>query len=67
MGIFSWLFGSTRANRERPRASAARKLSPGMPMQGVGAELAAEPERGETEESLERAATRDKREQQERG
>jgi hypothetical protein len=54
---FSRLFGQKPASQtDRRKEEAERRLSPGMPVAGVGAELDGERFPTETEEELKRAA-----------
>lgn len=59
MRLWSWLFGWNRDDRERRAGDTERKISPAMPMAAAGAELSAQPDKSETEESLKRAANND--------
>lgn len=62
MGLFTWLFCRSGEYTDRGDRiqSAARKLSPAMPMAAAGAELDGENDRSETEEAIRRAAKNDR-------
>jgi hypothetical protein len=53
---FSRLFGLADTKPDTSKDEVERRLSPGMPMAGVGAELDGERRFTETEEELKRAA-----------
>ncbi|MEJ8571444.1 hypothetical protein [Microbaculum marinum] len=61
MGIFDWLFGRRRADDipEDDRKISDPELSPGKPMAGVGAEVAADDRDSESKKALDDAVLRD--------